>query len=210
MEDRDYESESADNETMLDKNEDVQEYMEEYLDPSLCELTVQFERVLDVDEKELKIISPPGFYSYFLDIAKDDIDVDGDDWFGMPSGDVTWIPRVESLLSDLKQADKYTEIKRLIDVFMAGHFTDKPRHSLRGVRSFYDDSKDLGELHNSVCNVKYKREKYLPYAVLQIERWLFTDVKRKLRYIKHHAKKPNLLLKKKLRLAMMYAKDKLY
>jgi hypothetical protein len=203
-------SESADNETMLDKHENVQEYMEEYLDPSLCELTVQFERVLDVDEEELKIISPPGFYAYFLDIAKDDLDIDGDEWFGVPSGDVTWIPRVESLLSDLEQAEKYVKIKRLIDVFMAGHFTDKPRHSLRGIRSFYDDSKNLGELHNSICNTKYKREKYLPYAVLQIERWLFTDVKRKLRYIKYFTTKSNLLLMKKLKLAMVYAKDKLY
>jgi hypothetical protein len=120
MEMDDYDYKSDENDTVIDENEEEKNPVDKPLDPNICELTVQFDCVLNMSKEELQCIKPPAFYEYFLEIAKGDMD--RPEQFDLPSEDVTWTPRVVELLDNLATAFKYVEVKKLVDEFMVGHF----------------------------------------------------------------------------------------
>jgi hypothetical protein len=208
MDSDDYESRSEDLNTVFDDNEELKEQLDEGLESNTCELTLQFERVLGLSEEELKFISPPAFYDYFMEIASDDME--DPLYFNHPSDDVTWSPRVNEMISILCVSDKYTKIKNIIDKFMCSHFIDLPRDKLKGISSIFYDSVDLAELHGEICKTEYKTVKFKVYAVLQMEKWLYNDVLRKLKHTKKYLKttKPDLM--QKLKLSMLYANRRLF
>jgi hypothetical protein len=208
MEAEDYESSVNDNDTVMDENEEEKKPLSESGDSHACELTVQFDCILSISDEELQNIGPPAFYEYFLEIARDDLD--RPDFFDMPTGDITWIPRVNKLLETLTKCERYLRIKDIVDKFMVDQFITWPRHELRNLREMYHDTKDLMELHGDVCKNKYKSKKFRMYAVLQTERWLFADVRRKIRRIRYYAKTSKPLVMRKFKVAMIYAKDRFY
>jgi hypothetical protein len=208
MEMEDYESSVNDNDTDMDECAEEKKPLSESGDSHVCELTVQFDCILSINDEELQSIGAPAFYEYFIEIARDDLD--RPDFFDMPSGDVTWIPRVEKLLDSLTDCEKYLRIKDIIDKFMVDQFITWPRHKLRNIQEMYYDTRDLMELHGDICKNKYKSKKFRMYAVLQTERWLFTDVRRKIRRIRRYAKTSKPLVMRKFKVAMAYAKERLY
>jgi hypothetical protein len=208
MDSDDYESRSEDLNTVFDDNEELKEQFDDVLESNTCELTLQFERVLDLSEEELKFITPPAFYDHFMEIARGDME--DPLYFDYPSGDVTWSPRVNDMISVLCTSDKYTKIKDVIDKFMCGHFIDRPRDKLKGISSIFYDSVDLAELHGEICKAKYKTAKFRVYAVLQMEKWLYNDVLRKLKHTKKYLKTTKSDVMQKLKLSMLYANRRLF